>query len=103
MSATLQTRSPPLSSPGVAVTGQKPVLTSSSRVYAARNWASSADVNDFARRTSSELDLRERDAVYGFLRQIRPDVAFLAAARMGGTLANSPYAANFLSHDLRIR
>ena len=100
MSATFQTRSPPLSSLRVAMTGEKPVLTSSSRVDAARHWASlaplsfgtsAAGVNDSAPRTSSELDLRERDAVYGFPQQIRPDVVFLAAARVGGILANSHY------------
>jgi GDP-L-fucose synthase len=54
-------------------------------------------------RTSSELDLRDRDATLAFVRQARPDVIIDAAARVGGILANSTYPADFLSDNLRIQ
>lgn len=54
-------------------------------------------------RTSSELDLRDRDAVFGFYRDVRPEVVVLAAAKVGGILANASYPADFLSHNLQIQ
>jgi GDP-L-fucose synthase len=54
-------------------------------------------------RTSSELDLRDRDATFDFYAQERPDVVIDAAARVGGILANSTYPAEFLSDNLRIQ
>jgi GDP-L-fucose synthase len=54
-------------------------------------------------RTSAELDLRDRDAVFDFYRETRPEVVVLAAARVGGILANSTYPAEFLSDNLRIQ
>ena len=53
-------------------------------------------------RTSQELDLRNQDAVRAFFRQERPEYVFLAAAKVGGILANSTYPANFLYDNLMI-
>jgi len=54
-------------------------------------------------RRSNELDLRERGAVDQFFEEVRPDYVILAAARVGGILANSTYPADFLSDNLRIQ
>src|SRR5690606_39034728 len=51
--------------------------------------------------TSAELDLRDRDAVFAFLREQRPDVVIDAAARVGGIQANNTYPADFLSDNLQ--
>jgi GDP-L-fucose synthase len=59
--------------------------------------------NDVVGRSSTELDLRERDAVFALLEEVRPSVLILAAARVGGILANSTYPAEFLSDNLRIQ
>ena len=39
-------------------------------------------------RTSAEVDLREREATFDLLREVRPRYLILAAARVGGILAN---------------
>jgi len=54
-------------------------------------------------RTSGELELRERRAVDAFFDDERPDYVVLAAAKVGGILANSTYPADFLSDNLRIQ
>ena len=54
-------------------------------------------------RTSDELDLRDRDAVDRFFDDQRPDYVVLAAAKVGGILANSTFPADFLSDNLRIQ
>ena len=54
-------------------------------------------------RTSAELDLRDRDATADFLDQARPRVVVLAAARVGGILANATEPVDFLSDNLRIQ
>lgn len=54
-------------------------------------------------RSSSELDLRDRAAVAEFFAQVRPQVVFLAAAKVGGIMANSTYPADFLSDNLQIQ
>lgn len=54
-------------------------------------------------RTSSELDLREREAVFDFFAQTRPRYVVLAAAKVGGILANSTHPVEFLSDNLRIQ
>jgi GDP-L-fucose synthase len=53
--------------------------------------------------SSAEVDLRDRDATFGFLRETRPEVVVLAAGRVGGILANNTYPAEFLSDNLRIQ
>lgn len=54
-------------------------------------------------RTSTELDLRNRGAVFDFYRETRPEYIVLAAAKVGGILANSSYPADFLSDNLRVQ
>ncbi|WP_075836710.1 GDP-L-fucose synthase family protein [Deinococcus marmoris] len=53
-------------------------------------------------RTSAELDLRDQAAVKAFFEQERPEYVFLAAAKVGGILANSTYPAQFLYDNLMI-
>jgi GDP-L-fucose synthase len=54
-------------------------------------------------RTSSELDLKDRDAVFAFFDELKPRYVVLAAAKVGGILANSTYPVDFLSDNLRIQ
>jgi GDP-L-fucose synthase len=58
---------------------------------------------DLVGRTSAELDLRERDAVFAVFREVKPQNVVLAAGKVGGILANSTYPADFLSDNLRIQ
>lgn len=53
-------------------------------------------------RSSAELDLRDRDAVFRFYREERPEYVVLAAAKVGGIMANATYPADFLSENIRI-
>lgn len=53
--------------------------------------------------TSSEVDLRDRDATFAFFAKARPDVVIDAAAKVGGIMANSTFPADFLSDNLRIQ
>ncbi len=54
-------------------------------------------------RTRTELDLTDRDATFQFFTQTRPEVVVLAAARVGGILANSTRPVDFLSENLQIQ
>lgn len=54
-------------------------------------------------RTSREVDLRDREAVRRLFAAERPDVVVLAAAKVGGILANATAPADFLSDNLRIQ
>lgn len=54
-------------------------------------------------RTSSELDLRDQKAVTGFFLKEKPDYVFLAAAKVGGIIANNTYRADFLFDNLSIQ
>ncbi|MFD6515252.1 GDP-L-fucose synthase family protein [Rhodococcus sp. NPDC060176] len=54
-------------------------------------------------RTSAELDLRDRGAVFEFFAEERPKNVVLAAARVGGILANSTLPVDFISDNLRIQ
>ncbi len=54
-------------------------------------------------RTHAELDLRNQAAVADFFNQERPDYVFLAAARVGGILANATYPAEFIYDNLMIQ
>jgi GDP-L-fucose synthase len=53
-------------------------------------------------RSSSELDLRNQQAVNDFFEQEQPEFIFLAAAKVGGIHANNIYRANFLYDNLMI-
>jgi GDP-L-fucose synthase len=54
-------------------------------------------------RSSSELDLRDRSAVFDFFAETRPRYVVLAAAKVGGILANDSHPVEFLSENLRIQ
>lgn len=53
-------------------------------------------------RTSAELDLREQAQVRDFFAAERPDRVILAAARVGGIVANNTYPAEFIRDNLMI-
>ncbi|MDQ0258622.1 GDP-L-fucose synthase [Sinomonas atrocyanea] len=54
-------------------------------------------------RASSELDLKDRGAVFEFFAAEKPRYVALAAAKVGGILANNTYPVDFLSENLRIQ
>lgn len=54
-------------------------------------------------RTSKELDLKDRDAVFTFFRETQPTYVVLAAAKVGGILANNTFPVDFLSENLQIQ
>jgi GDP-L-fucose synthase len=54
-------------------------------------------------RTSSELDLRNQVAVSDFFANEKPEYVFLAAAKVGGIIANNTYRADFLYENLAIQ
>jgi GDP-L-fucose synthase len=58
---------------------------------------------DLVGRTSAELDLKDRDAVFAFFAETKPRYVVLAAAKVGGILANNTYPVDFLSDNLRIQ
>ena len=53
-------------------------------------------------KTKSELDLSRQEAVEKFFEKEKPDYVFLAAAKVGGILANNTYPANFIYDNLAI-
>ena len=53
-------------------------------------------------RTSKELDLRNQQAVNSFFEIEKPDYVFLAAAKVGGIVANNTYRAEFIYENLMI-
>ncbi|WP_347348624.1 GDP-L-fucose synthase [Nigerium sp.] len=59
--------------------------------------------SDLVTRTSAELDLRDRDAVFAFFAETKPRYVFLAAAKVGGIMANNTYPVDFLSENMRIQ
>ena len=80
-------------------------------VAGGRGLVGSAVVGELKRRgvthidtpSSAELDLRNRDAVFRYFQQHRPDVVIDAAAKVGGIHANDTYPAEFLSDNLLIQ
>jgi GDP-L-fucose synthase len=85
----------------------------SARIYVAghRGLAGSALVrrlrsggyNNLILRTHGELDITERQAVRELLQGERPEYIFLAAAKVGGILANSTHPAEFIGQNLMIQ
>jgi GDP-L-fucose synthase len=51
----------------------------------------------------SDLDLKKRDAVFDFVGQHRPKYLVLAAAKVGGIMANNTYPADFLTDNLQMQ
>jgi GDP-L-fucose synthase len=89
------------------------MMTSTDRVYVAghRGLVGSALVRGLEQRhyrslltrTHHELDLTDARAVDAFFQTERPDYVFLAAAKVGGILANDTYPADFLRENLLIQ
>ena len=59
--------------------------------------------DNFSFRSSAELDLRNQQAVSDFFATAKPDYVFLAAAKVGGIVANNSYRAEFLYDNLMIQ
>ena len=87
-------------------------MNTSSKIYVAghRGMVGSAIVRklqaegytNLVLRTSSELDLRNQAAVEKFFATEKPEYVFLAAAKVGGIMANNTYRADFLYENLMI-
>ncbi len=87
-------------------------MQKSAKIYVAghRGMVGSAIVRDLQEhgyhnlvyRPSKELDLRDQNAVDGFMKQEKPDYVIIAAARVGGILANNTYPYQFLYDNLII-
>jgi len=59
--------------------------------------------NNIITRSSGELDLRTQSDVEEFFEQEKPEYVFLAAAKVGGIVANNTYRADFLYENLQIQ
>ncbi len=85
----------------------------SAKIYVAghRGMVGSAIVRELQRlgytniltKSSSELDLRNQQEVEQFYKEENPDYVFVAAAKVGGILANNTYRAEFLYDNLMIQ
>jgi GDP-L-fucose synthase len=88
-------------------------MKSDARIYVAghRGLVGSAIVRELTRlgyinlltRTHAELDLLDEDAVSAFFRAEKPEFVVLAAAKVGGILANNTYPADFIRDNLDIQ
>ena len=58
--------------------------------------------NNIVTRTSKELDLRNQQAVNNFFEIEQPNIVILAAAKVGGIVANNTYRADFIYENLMI-
>ena len=58
--------------------------------------------SDLITRTHAELDLTDQAAVGAFFQEMQPDVVILAAAKVGGIMANNTYPAQFIYENLMI-
>ncbi|PGQ81623.1 GDP-L-fucose synthase [Priestia megaterium] len=59
--------------------------------------------NNLVYRTSAELDLRDKPQVDAFFAKEKPEFVFLAAAKVGGIVANNEYPAEFIHDNLLIQ
>jgi GDP-L-fucose synthase len=59
--------------------------------------------SNFLLKTSAELDLRNQQAVADFFATEKPDYVFLAAAKVGGIVANNTYRADFIYENMMIQ
>lgn len=88
-------------------------MTSSDKIYVAghRGMVGSAIVrrlrqsgfDNLVLRTSAELDLRNQQVVNDFFASEKPAYVFMAAARVGGIMANNTYRADFIYDNLMIQ
>ncbi|MFJ6015468.1 GDP-L-fucose synthase family protein [Streptomyces sp. NPDC092952] len=98
--------------PGRPRESARPLLRSGARVFVAghRGLVGSAVVRrltaegyEVLTRDRDRLDLRDGERTGEFLRAVRPDAVVLAAARVGGIMANSTYPVQFIEDNLRIQ
>ena len=92
---------------------QSSFMSKSSRIYIAghRGLVGSAlmrcliskGYEDILTRTHKELDLTDQQAVKEFFEKEKPEYVFLAAAKVGGILANNTYPAEFIYQNLAIQ
>jgi GDP-L-fucose synthase len=97
----------------VTATGSPPPVNESDRIYVAGHTGlagsaivrklRSAGYAHLITRTHAELDLTSQAAVERFFLDERPQVVFLAAARVGGILANASYPGDFIRDNLLIQ
>ena len=88
-------------------------MNKSSKIYVAGNlgmvgsaiWKSlkSTGYDNLIGMSSSELDLTNQKQVREFFDQKRPEYVFLAAAKVGGILANDTYRAQFIYENMMIQ
>lgn len=95
-----------------SVTAPAPLLPPAARIFVAghRGLVGSAltrrltaEGYQVLTRTRAELDLRDAEATGAYLRDSRPDAVVLAAARVGGIMANARHPVPFLEDNLRIQ
>ncbi|WP_335933140.1 GDP-L-fucose synthase family protein [Streptomyces sp. PTD5-9] len=98
--------------PGSPRESARPLLRSGARVFVAghRGLVGSAVTrrltaagHEVVTRDRGLLDLRDAGRTQAFLREVRPDAVVLAAARVGGIMANDTFPVQFLEDNLRIQ
>lgn len=62
----------------------------------------SGNAHTWIGKTHAELDLLDRQAVFAYLREAKPDAVIIAAAKVGGIVSNKTYPVEFLSQNLQI-
>lgn len=87
----------PLKSQRTYVAGDRGLVGS-----AVRRALEAAGAVDLVGRSSAELDLRDRNAVFEFVADTKPENVVIAAGKVGGILANSTYPVDFLSDNALI-
>ena len=63
----------------------------------------SKDYSDIIRGTRQTVDFTDQEATDTFFRLKKPDYVFVAAAKVGGIMANNTYKADFLTENIRIQ